>query len=506
LKDDEMEGWGDVALRTMARGVFFVMGPAMLTACVATGDKNAPASAQRQWQSSGAPAEWRALAVSGVGVGGYANTSAAQPPLQQDREYDLPELIDLAQRNSPDTRLAWSQARQAASAVGIVDATFLPMLSAHVVGGYVSTRNQLPEILGQRFHVDTRSSGVVPLATLQWLLFDFGQRSALRDSAHSLSLGANFLYNGAHQKLIYSVMNTYYEYDAARQRYEIAQASLGNSEAVLAAVEARRRNGLATTIELAQVRQLVAQARLRVVTTRGLERNAYQALAAAIGVDPTAALRVAPMARRPLPPATDVSTQEVLRQALADRPDVMASVAALKAAEHSVEAAKADFLPKVYLAGFAAAGSRNLDVGNLPVLAGQSNANGVIVGISLPIFDGGLRDARLQDANDRVQASQAALAKVRMEAMRQIVVASTTLETALQANEAAVSLEAAALVTYDAALDAYRQGVGTVTAATEAANGLLAARGARADAYSAAMTGAATLAFSLGRINAERGQ
>ncbi|WMD20225.1 TolC family protein [Achromobacter seleniivolatilans] len=470
-----------------------------LTACVATGNHGAPESAQRQWQSSDAPAEWRALAVSGPSDAGAAN-------LDHSREYDLPALIDLAQRNSPDTRLAWSQARQAASAVGIADATFLPMLSAHVVGGYVSTRNQLPEILGQRPHVDTSSSGVVPLATLQWLLFDFGQRSALRDSARSLSLGANFLYNGAHQKLIYSVMSTYYEHDAARQRSEIAKASLRNSESVLAAVEARRRNGMATTIELAQVRQLVAQARLRVVTAQGAERNTYQALAAAAGVDPTATLRIAPLARRPLPPAADVASQEILHQALADRPDVMASVAALKAAEHSVDAAKADFLPKVYLAGFAAAGNRNLDVGNLPILAGQSNANGVIVGISVPIFDGGLRSARLQDANERVQASQAALSKLRMEAMRQIVVASTTLESALQANEAAISLESAASLTYDAALDAYQHGVGTVTAATEAANGLLAARSARADAYSAAMTGAATLAFSLGRINAESGQ
>jgi len=489
--------------RAAAMGLCAIACMMALSACVATGNTGAPESAQRQWQSSDAPAEWRALAVSGAAA---AHLPGQPPPLDPGREYDLPALIDLAQRNSPDTRLAWSQARQAASAVGIADATFLPMLSAHVVGGYISTRNQLPEILGQRPHVDTSSSGVVPLATLQWLLFDFGQRSALRDSARSLSLGANFLYNGAHQKLIYSVMSTYYEHDAARQRSEIAKASLGNSEAVLAAVEARRRNGMATTIELAQVRQLVAQARLRVVTSQGAERNTYQALAAAVGVDPTATLRIAPLTRRPLPPATDVASQEILHQALADRPDVMASVAALKAAEHSVDAARADFLPKVYLAGFAAAGNRNLDVGNLPILAGQSNANGVIVGISVPIFDGGLRSSRLQDARERVQASQAALSKLRMEAMRQIVVASTTLESALQANEAATSLEDAATLTYDAALDAYRHGVGTVTAATEAANGLLAARSARADAYSAALTGAATLAFSLGRINAESAQ
>lgn len=493
--------------RAMAPSLLATVLAAALTGCAASeSGSNAPPSSQKPWQSVQVPADWRELASANPLHGTLAIGPGSPQQYDPKAQFDLPALIDLAQRNSPDTRLAWSQARQAASAVGIAEATFLPMLSAHVVGGYVSTRNELPELVGQRYRVNTSSSGVVPLATLQWLLFDFGQRSAMRDSSRSLSLGANFLYNGAHQKLIYSVMSAYYGLDAARRRHEIAKASLDNSLAVLAAVESKRRNGMATTVELAQARQVVAQERLRVVTTQGAERDTYQALVAAVGVDPTATLRIAPMARRPLPHSTDVNRKDILNQALAERPDVMASVAALKAAEHAVHAAKADFLPKVYLAGFAAAGNRNLDVGNLPVLAGQSNANGVIVGISMPIFDGGLRSARLQDAQDRVQASRDALSKVRIEAMRQIVTASTSLETALQAHEAASSLEHAAAVTYDAALDAYRHGVGTVTAAIEAANGLLAARAACADAYSAAMTGAATLAFTLGRINAGSAQ
>lgn len=93
-----------------------------------------------------------------------------------------------------------------------------------------------------------------------------------------------------------------------------------------------------------------------------------------------------------------------------------------------------------------------------------------------------------------------------METMRQTLVASDTLESALQANEAAASLEAASSLTYDAALDAYRQGVGTVMSAAGAANGLSAARSARVDVYSATIVGAATLAFPLGLINAGGGQ
>ncbi|WP_156395071.1 TolC family protein [Achromobacter sp. Root565] len=471
-----------------------------LAGCVSNHTVQAPPSANYSWQTLDIPEDWRRLASSGPTRDGGAHVGLSDLPAA-DAELDLPALIDIAQRNSPETRLAWSQARQAASAVGIAEATFLPMLSAHVVGGRTSARNELPPIFGQRYDLNASTSGVVPLATLQWLLFDFGQRSAQRDSASNLSIGANLLYNGAHQKLLYSVMTAYYEYDAARSRRHNAEESLENSKAVLAAVEARRDGGLATTVELAQARQLVAQGRLRVVTAQGSERGAYQALVAAVGLDPTMTVQVARMQRRTLPHASTRYTEEILRRALATRPDVMASVAALKAAERSVDAAEADFLPKVYLAGFVASGNRNLDVGSLPVLAGQSNANGVIVGISVPIFDGGLRSSRLQDARDRVHASRAALSELQIEAMRQIVLASTSLETALQAHEAASSLEHTALVTYDAALAAYKHGVGTITAATEAANGLLEARSALVDAYSGALTGAATLAFALGRID-----
>lgn len=52
-----------------------------------------------------------------------------------ERRYDLPQLIDLAQSINPATRSAWHRARQAAIAVGMTEATYLPLITASVVGG-----------------------------------------------------------------------------------------------------------------------------------------------------------------------------------------------------------------------------------------------------------------------------------------------------------------------------------------------------------------------------------
>jgi len=44
--------------------------------------------------------------------------------------YHLPELIDLAQRLNPDTKVAWQRAKQALAAVGLKEVTYYPILSA----------------------------------------------------------------------------------------------------------------------------------------------------------------------------------------------------------------------------------------------------------------------------------------------------------------------------------------------------------------------------------------
>ena len=70
------------------------------------------------------------------------------------RHYDLAELIDLAQRNNPQTREAWERARQAALAVGLVEASYVPQISAEIIGGFQHTPLPIPPSADSRrlFH------------------------------------------------------------------------------------------------------------------------------------------------------------------------------------------------------------------------------------------------------------------------------------------------------------------------------------------------------------------
>lgn len=461
----------------------------------------APANYSEPWAPNAGPA--------GSGFSVPANEQAAilaEPPaIKRGQIYQLPQLIDIAQSQNPDTRIAWQQARQAALAVGMGEAVFLPMISASVIGGYQSTHTPLPYSLGNQDAIDTDGSAVVPALALQWLIFDFGQRSALLEAARKSSFAANVTFNGMHQKLIYDVTRAYYLYGAAQAQTRIAQQTQRNSLQIQDAAEQRRKNGIATSVEVALAQQQVAQSELRSVVAKGNERDAYQALLGAMGVSPMLDIKIEYAEERALPTAANSPTEAMIKLALAQRPDVLASYAMAQAATEGIKAAEADFLPKVYLAGAVAAGDGHFEVQGLPAIGPQTSSSSILLGVSIPLYDGGLRSARVKEAESRAAVASEGFKKTQELAVREIVVAADTLHSALASNQAALKLVKTSFITYDAALESYRNGVGNITVANEAANTLLNAQQINTDSYAASQVAAANLAFVMGKMTNEQG-
>lgn len=426
----------------------------------------------------------------------------AAPVIDPNKTYGLPELIDLAQSNNPTTRLAWLQARQAALTQGMVESTFLPLISANVVGGRQRVSGVLEtDLLGNLKEPTVTVDGVVPAVSLVWLMFDFGQRSALREAARHNSIAANVLFNGAHQKVTFEVTNAYFLYGAARSRTRIAGQTLANAREIEAAAQARMNSGLGTSVELAQAKQQTAQASFNLVQAQGAENAAYLALLGAMGISPTAKLKIRDASGRPLPSSFEAPTEQAIREALARRPDVLASYQAMKAARADVKAAQVEFLPKVYLAATAASGNSNFTTGHLPSIGQQGSTTGVLLGATMPIFDGGLRAAQLKKMEELAASSETIFNRVRSDAVREIIAATDTLRSAMASYRAASELVRAAETTWQAAVASYKAGTSSITIATAADTGLLAARQAQADAHAASLVAAANLAFVLGALD-----
>ncbi|WP_454691457.1 TolC family protein [Achromobacter aloeverae] len=447
-----------------------------------------------------------------------ANRTLAQLPpaaaLDPAHDYDLPELIDLAQSSNPRAFIAWDAARNAALAVGIGKSAYLPYLAATAMGGYIGGHGSgSASFSGESSSSSSRSTlraGVAALS-LQWLLFDFGGRDARVQAAEQAAVVANVALTGVHQQIIHEVSVAYYQYDAARARTGNFRRTLADAGVLLAAAQARYKRGVGTVIETAQAEQNVAQARLALVSAQGAESDAYLGLVTALGISPLSKPRIAALPDRPLPPDLDVSVDAYVAEALARRPDVLGAYAAMKAEQARARAAESAFLPKIFLSASTSYNASRSSIDAIPAVGQQSATvnldnrrfgSSVLLGVTVPIYDGGLRSAVLMQARNDAASAEHRLARTRDEAARQIVAGRNALRTSLASHEAAAALMKAARTTYDAALAAYRNGVGTLTEATQAQDRILLAENACTDSYRGALSAIAGLALATGEVDA----
>ncbi len=416
------------------------------------------------------------------------------------RAYTLPELIDLAQRKNPDTRIAWERARQAALSVGLVESTYLPQLSAMALGGVQTLAMPIPKSLDSKGYFTTDVNEVLPSLTVKWLLFDFGQRDARADAARQITLAAKAHFTGAHQRLILDVSQAYFTLDAVRAQLKLAERALDNAKLLQKAAEAKLSRGLATTVEAASARKVTARARFLLEQARARDNDAYHALLEKMGLTPTIRLTIASSAGRPLPRRLADAVDESIRTALSRRPELATALAHLRASQAELKAANADYYPKIGLEGAASQNIGAMRVNSSDYYTVDRPTAGVLLKVELPLFDGGLRESQTGIARSKVREAQARIAKTQDEIVRQVARAHDDLNSALARYDAAKAYAEAADKEAESALEAYRLGVGTFTEAQSAETDGEQARSTQAQAYSNVLGSAASLAYATGAL------
>src|SRR5271170_10673 len=417
------------------------------------------------------------------------------------KPYDLAALVDLAERTNPRTREAWQVAREAAAAIGLAESAYLPQLSLQAIGGFQHTPLPMPKTLVPAGYFVSDSREVIPALALKWLLFDFGRRDAQLQAARADSFVANVTFTGAHQKLIFDVSQAYFDLGATSGKLHAAQKALSTALTTQDAAVAKQNNGLATVVAVAQAQRQTAQARYTLAAAEGAERTARANLIASLGVPAATEIEVVDSTELPLPPAPADSVSKAVDQALAHRPDVIAALGKVDAAEAALKGERRSYYPTIELKGqaFQNIGSLNSDGGpysniNRP---GQS----ILLSFSVPLFDGGTRRNRISMADAKAREAQEHLAAARDAASQQVVRAYNGLLTSLAEYEAATVLSEAAHTAYEAALRSYRQGVGTYTDLATEENAVVQGDTQIEDARANAHTAAAALALSMGAID-----
>jgi len=410
--------------------------------------------------------------------------------------YTLPELINLAEQNNPDTRVAWENAKARAADLGISKATLYPTMAAVVIAQ--STRDNLffaPNYYRQT--IETFS----PALEVDYIVFDFGRRSQEIAASRANLLGANFLFNDTHRKIIFQVMAAYYHVLDTKGQEDVAEANLKNAQTDQAAAEARLQLGLATLPDVLEARSAAAQADYDLQAAIGASEIAHGDLATALGVSPVHPLQVESIQGLSIPQDLTVTVEASIDKALVQRPDLMQRVAELRAAQAEVKAAKTAYLPTLSLSGIAGLTKNYSEQDQAPgIYSANQEFWNAHFSLTWTLFDGFAREQRLARARAEQKQAAADIDAMRDQVENQVWSAYSTARTALRQQKAAAALLEAASSSYEAALQSYNFGVRSQIDVVSAQRALAAARTADVTARTQLLTGVAALAFQTGDL------
>ena len=440
------------------------------------------------------------------------------PPADTKIVYDLPALIDLAQRRNPATRIAWERARAAAAAVGLAEAQYYPTLAliASYGGGYwdlnVDSRADLSElatrddVLGALLAGAGEKSANLDVAAaytragasvnLRWLLFDFGSRKAAVEATEKKLDAATLSFDSAHQHVAFAVVEAFALWQATADHEQAAEVSMRAAQIVEEAAQSRYRLGTLTEPDLLQANSEALSAAYIRETARAEAEVAYVNLALATGLAPGTELSIARLEVDRLPATLDVPLQEFIARALAQRPDLLARAASLEAHDASLRRSRVAYFPKVGLLGRASWSQMDNSIREVPGLEDIDYGledYGAFLTFEWTFFDGFARRSGERVARAAQAASRAQLENARNRATAEVWRSYVQTRNAVARREAAQAMLAAANARFESALSAFEQGLVDMP-------GLLLARAAQAEAERARAESGAALLSSLARL------
>ncbi len=502
-------------LRELAVKICFIIGTQFfMIVAIALARDDAPPSSVRPWAPPTLPKYEGELR-------NYQPTEAERrylPAIDPRKTYNLAELIDVAQRSNPETRVAWERARMAAAAVGLTESAYYPYIVAAAAGGYdrafvpfpqLRAKLQPPPTNGNLPNVEIVGGGTLVTESLlaraelnaKWLLIDFGERSAIRAAAHEKLMMANVGFNGTHQKIVFDVTDHFYQLGTARQKVMVTQSALDAAKTVEQAAQARFDTGLATKPELLQAQQQSAQSNFDLQASLGAESDARVALIESIGLMPTVSLKVADLPEKNhLNAQTEDSVGDLMTKALVQRPDLVAKLANVRSKEYEIRKIRAEYYPKVTFDAHFSETDLEVSVAKSDYFGGTRPTFGAFLTMNVPIFDGFARRHKLDIAEADLHQAENELAGARDSAAREVWKAYTGYTTALKKQDAAEKLLTASKSAFDAVLESYKQGLSTYPEVVSAERNLSAALATSHDTQSAIYTSQAAVALSVGDL------
>jgi outer membrane protein TolC len=301
----------------------------------------------------------------------------------------LQEAVEIALGHHPSLLAARGGLQIQEARVGEARSNFLPQLNLN--SDYTrATANPTPSWLsGSLTRTDPSNKAYNNYSaglSLQQLIYDFGKTGAAVESARENLRGSDLSEAASRQTVVVNVKVAYFGLLAARRLVQVDEETVRQFEQHLEQVEGFHKAGTRARFDVTKAEVDLTNARLELIKARNSAEVARVTLANAMGVtarpigeleDPLTFKKV------------EISEDQAVQAALANRPEVLSLASQRRAAESSVRSVQRNYFP--VLSGIADYTYRGQEF----PLAWNWDAG---LSLTFPIFSGNLTQSQVAEA------------------------------------------------------------------------------------------------------------
>ena len=386
-------------------------------------------------------------------------------PLNITKPLSLVSAVDLALCSNPQLRDTWAQIKVQIAQVGQARSAYLPTISAQI--SELNNRTVYPDFPS----ANNTANGHMTYASLNWLLFDFGGRSANLEAAEDALKAAIDNHDAEMQKLLGEVISDYFNAIAAQAKVSASIKAEDLAHQIEDSATRRLQHGTGDRGDQAQAKTAAAKAELTLARDIGERDKALAEMVYALGLAPGTNL-VLPDLLEPKKTQAVAALSEWIRLAEQYQPAIHAAKEQWYAAQSKARSSRSDGLPTLsFVSYFDQNGYPNQ--GLQPT---RNNATSIGLMLNVPIFDGFLQHYKIDEANARADVAQAQMQDTEHQILKQVVSAYGDALMALDSIDASRTLLDSARVAMESVQNRYDHGVGTMIELLTAQSSLVDAR------------------------------
>lgn len=305
------------------------------------------------------------------------------------KKLGLNDLIHIGLCNNPDLKRGYMAVRASEAAFGASKAAYMPTLDATGKISATHLKGEYDEPAADVYK-DMKSKNYSVNIALDWLLLDFGGRSASTDMMRAYMHASSFGYNAALHDLTLGVTAAYLDLLSAREVLKSAQTSVESYKKSYDETNKKYKVGKAATSDLLLAKTTYLRSQLAVTAAKNTIEKNQANLATLLNLPPETKFNLQAPEKNDKSTALqeNVSVSQMIQTALKLRPELSASAQEKQAAKLAVTAAKSSMAPTVSLYGAGTFADRWKD--DEPFKDGYPYTYGGEAGLVLhvPLFEG----------------------------------------------------------------------------------------------------------------------